>query len=518
MAVVMVMAILAAVVVPLWGTGTAAAAPALLETSFRDLPASVSTGDTVRVQLDVPNGATCEGSILYRDNTSQPLGSIKEANGLCRWDVVVPDATRRGEADISVAVKKGSDAATVSAVLNVVRRTEEVGLELKDFPGTVKRNDGFKIRVDVPNGSTCHGLITYDDARTQALDPQPEQRERCRWELTVPADAVRGQARVVIAVTEGGRQTILSSSFEVGRDTEDAELLAAFQNLPGAISRDVSLPIRVLAPAGSSCSGEISFRSTGNAVLGEVQEQDGMCRWSTIVPPEAMRGEAWATVRVKNGRNEVSISAVTTVNSSATDVNANFKDLPTSVRRGDDLKVRVTVPEGSNCQGDVRFDDGTVAVLEGQAEEKDRCLWTSKVPRYTARGKALVRVVVDDQGSKTTLIGNVLVEGSEDEEVTASWSKMPKNVEPGEEFDVAVKVASGSSCTGKITFADGTPRTLGNTQEDDSRCRWSVEVPGNVGPGKAAVEVKVTRKGEASTLASEIEVKAAEVAVSPGSR
>jgi hypothetical protein len=518
MAVVMATAIIAAVVVPLWGTGTAAAAPVMLETSFRDFPASVLTGDTVRIQLNVPNGATCEGSILYRDNTSQPLGSINESEALCRWDVVVPDATRRGEADVSVSVKKGSDAATVSAVFNVVRRTEEVGLELKAFPGIVKRNDGFKIRVDVPNGSTCHGVITYEDARTQALDPQPEQRERCRWELTVPGDAVRGQARAVIVVAEGSRQTFLSSSFEVGREAEDAEILAAFQNFAGAINRDVSLPIRVLAPAGSTCSGEISFHSTDNAVLGEVQEQDGLCRWSAIVPPDAKRGEAWATVKVKHGKNEASISAVTAVNSSATEVDARFKDLPTSIRRGDDLKVRVTVPEGSKCQGDVTFDDGTVAVLEGQAEEKDRCLWTSKVPRYTARGRALVRIVVDDQGSKTTLIGNVVVEGHEDEEVTASWSKIPKNVEPGQEFDVSVKVASDSSCSGRITFADGTARTLGNTEEDGSRCRWSVEVPDNVGPSKAAVEVKVTRKGEASTLASEIQVKAANVAVGPGSR
>ena len=39
-------------------------------------------------------------------------------------------------------------------------------------------------------------------------------------------------------------------------------------------------------------------------------------------------------------------------------VDAGFKDLPDTIKRGDDLEVRVSVPDNATCRGELRFDDG----------------------------------------------------------------------------------------------------------------------------------------------------------------
>src|SRR3954465_12344981 len=103
-----------AVTVPQLGAGVAAASDSLA-IELRDLPASVRAGDGLRVLVDVPSGSVCEGLITYRDNTTQTLSQTHQDDGRCKWDVVVPDPTRRGEADLAVTVKKGTAQAKLAA-------------------------------------------------------------------------------------------------------------------------------------------------------------------------------------------------------------------------------------------------------------------------------------------------------------------------------------------------------------------------------------------------------------------
>src|SRR3954451_22498852 len=103
-----------AVMVPHAGAGIAAAASDPLAIELRDLPASVRAGDSLRVLVDVPDGVLCEGLITYRDNTTQTLSQIGRDDDRCRWDVVVPDSTRRGEADLAITVKKDTQTAKLA--------------------------------------------------------------------------------------------------------------------------------------------------------------------------------------------------------------------------------------------------------------------------------------------------------------------------------------------------------------------------------------------------------------------
>jgi hypothetical protein len=497
----------ATVEVPRLGAGPAVARAAD-QSSFRDLPATVLTGDILKIEVDTPNDATCDGSIVYRDNTLQKLRAIDETEGRCRWSVIVPENVRRGEADVSVNVTYKEERNTITATIDVVRGVEDAGVVLRELPGSVRRLSDFAIRLDVPDKSTCQGVITYEDGVTQQMLPQLESRERCRWDLTVPENAARGTARVSMVITAQDNQTTtLGTSFEVARDKDGANLLVALKNLPTTVQRDTALPVRVLVPAGARCNGDITFRSAPNQTLEETIEQSGLCRWSVDVPEEAKRGDSELTVKVKSDGKEALLKAIVTVDDMPTKVEANFKDLATSIRRGDDLEVRVSVPDGSSCFGEVVFDDGVSKHLDQQVEKKDRCLWSVGVSSQTPRGPAVVRVWVDDHGQRTTLTSNVLVEGRESDPLTGFWESVPKQAKLGEKFEVAVNVSSGSSCVGKIDFPEGFRWSLGDRTENDAYCRWTVEVPTHVKTGKAQAEVKIERQGKQSTLRAEIDIK-----------
>ena len=498
----------AAVEVPRLGAGPTIARAADIQAAFRDLPATVLTGEILKVEVDTPNDATCDGSVVYRDNTEQKLKPIDETEGRCRWSVIVPENVRRGEADVYVTVNYKEERTTLRSTVDVVRGVEGVGVVIRELPGTVKRLSDFSIRLDVPDKSTCEGVIAYEDGVTQPLLPQLESRERCRWDLTVPATAPRGTARVTITITaQDGQTTTLGTSFEVAREKEGADMLVALKDLPGVVHRDTSLPIRVLVPVGAKCTGEITFRSAPNADLEETIEQSGLCRWSLEVPQDARRGDSELTVKVRADGKEATLKAVVVVDESPAYVDANFKDLPGSIRRGDDLEVRVSVPDGASCQGDVTFDDGVRKVLDPQVEKKDRCLWSVGVGSQTPRGPAVVRVWVDDHGQRTALTSNVMVEGRKDDPLTGFWESVPREAKPGEKFEVVVNVASGSSCVGKINFPEGMRWTLGDRTEDDAYCRWQVEVPTHIKTGKAQAEVKIEKNGKFNLLHAEFEVK-----------
>jgi hypothetical protein len=498
----------AAVVVPGLGARIAVAAPAALDVAFRDLPASVRAGDSLRVRVDAPDGSVCDGTITYRDNSTQTLSQAQEEDGRCRWDVVVPDATRRGEADIAVTIRRNKDQATLTATFDVGRRTDDVGLVLKKLPGSVRRNNDFSVRIEVPDKATCQGSIAYEDGKTQALDLRSEDNEQCRWDLTVPADVERGEARLSVTITQDGRSTTLLTTFDVSRGNGDPDLMIAFQDPVTTARRDGPLPIRVLVPDGATCKGDVSFRSADNVKLTEIQGDGGVCRWTINVPEDAKRGESKVTVTVRSDGKDTSISAPVTIDELVSDVDANFKDLPTSIKRGDDLEVRVSVGDNTTCRGELRFDDGGVSALAQQPEKKGRCFWNARVPAYTPRGTLIVWVTIDDHGLQTTLTGNVDVQGRDDEPLSATWDSTLKDVQRGQSFDVSVSVVKGSTCVGEINFAGGMQWKLGDRTEEDSHCKWRVDVPNHVSAGKATTKVTVTKGKDTSTLTANFEVKA----------
>ena len=164
--------------------GVVSATPASFEASFRDLPGSVRAGDLLTVQVDTQTGSTCDGSITYRGGAVQSLASITEIDRRCRWDVTVPSDARRGDAAVSVNLSKEGEQETIEATLYVQSRGDEVEASFRDLPGIARRGEQVAIVLDVSDNASCQGAITYDDGRTQQLDPQRENKQRCRWDVT----------------------------------------------------------------------------------------------------------------------------------------------------------------------------------------------------------------------------------------------------------------------------------------------------------------------------------------------
>jgi hypothetical protein len=489
--------------------GVAVAAPAALAVAFRDLPTSVRAGSALTVQVGVSSGATCDGTITYRDGVVQKLDSLGESDGRCRWNPTVPDDARRGNADIVVNAHQDSDVATVTASIDVTRQNDDIEASFHELPGTVRRADEVTLRVDVDDGASCQGMIYYDDTRTQPLAAQASTRQRCRWTFTVPADAAYGVARLGITVVLGASQTVLLSSFDVGRKAEDAEITVGLKGLPISVRRDDAFTVRAQVPDDATCSGTVSYFGVAPQALGNVDETDGECRWSIQVSSDARPGTAEIDVTANQGDSSQTVVAQVPVERGSSDVDADFKDLANEIQRGQTLEVRVSVPDNATCSGSVTYQDDDPLGLATQTEHKDRCLWELPISSTAPRGTAAVRVTVTDGSDSTTLLGNVEVLGK-GEVSKASWaSDLPDSLKPGEEFDLKVNVPDSASCSGSVTYTGSGQSALQSRDESGSQCKWRVTVPTETTPGTANVQISVVTDKREMKLSGTIKIEGA---------
>jgi hypothetical protein len=486
--------------------GVVMAAPAEQSASFRDLAASVRAGGILTVQVGVASGASCDGTITYRDGDIQKLDSVKESDGRCRWTPTIPSNARRGNADITVNVHQDADQTTISASIDVTRQDDDVVASFHALPGTVRRGDEVNLRVDVDEGATCQGYVVYDDERTQALTSQNATRERCRWTFVIPSDGAYGVARMAVGVTLGASSTTLNGSFEVGRKAADAELTLGLTGLPTSVRRDDSFAVRALVPDGATCSGTVSYFGVSPMTLAEAPSADGACNWTTQVPSDARPGTAEVDVTAKLDGAAQTVIAEINVERGSSNVDANFKDLTDSIQRGQTLEIRVSVPDNATCSGTVTLLDAAPTGLATQTERKDRCLWELPISSTAPRGTAAVRVTVTDGNDSTTLLGNVEVLGK-GEVTKASWAGgLPDSVKPGSSFDVKVNAPDNASCSGAVTYADGSPSALQSRDESSSQCRWRVSVPANASTGTANVQVTVVKDKRETKLSDTVNI------------
>jgi hypothetical protein len=488
--------------------GVVMAAPAAQSASFRDLPASVRAGGILTVQVGVATGTSCDGTITYRDGDVQKLDQVKESDGRCRWTPMIPTNARRGNADITVNVHQDADLATIQASIDITRQDDDIEASFHALPGIVRRGDDVAIRIDVDDGAACQGSVIYDDGRVQALPTQTSTRERCRWPLTIPADGAYGVVRMVVGVTLGASSTTLAGSFEVGRKAEDAQFAVGLMGLPASVRREDSFAVRALVPDGATCTGTVSYFGVAPLALAEAAATDGACTWTTQVPTDARPGTAEIDVTAKLDNNTQTVVAQIGVDRGSSNVDTNFKDLTDSIQRGQTLEIRVSVPDNATCSGSVTFLDSAPTGLATQTERKERCLWELPISSTAPRGTATVRVTVTDGTDSTTLLSNVEVLGK-GEITRASWaSDLPGSVKPGEAFDVKVSVPDNASCSGAVTFADGTPSALQSRDESGSQCKWRVSVPASATTGTATVQVSVLKDKRETKLSGTVKISA----------
>jgi hypothetical protein len=258
---------------------------------YRDLPATVRRDDSFVVRLQVPDSATCSGSIAYYGVAPQSLDNIDEQDGECRWTGFVPADARPGTAEVQATAKSGSDQATVVASVAVDRASSSVDASFKDLPASIQRKQNLEIRVNVPDGASCDGTFNYYDTDAQALGAQSERKNRCLWEVNVPPNAPRGTATVRVLVADGPDSTTLVSNLEVLAKGEVFKADWA-SDLPSSVKPGKSFDIKISAPPDVTCSGKISYADGMQWTLGKTNEDKGQCQWSVTVPVSTGPGKA----------------------------------------------------------------------------------------------------------------------------------------------------------------------------------------------------------------------------------
>ena len=130
------------------------------------------------------------------------------------------------------------------------------------------------------------------------------------------------------------------------------------------------------------------------------------------------------TVR-KDGREERSVAGILNGKRGSSDIGASFEDPVSETRRGQDLEIRVNVPNNATCAAALTFYDSEPKSL-GSNDDKDRCLWSTEIPKNAPRGMATITVVVGDGGDSTTLLSNVEVLGKDEaSRVTTASTRLP---------------------------------------------------------------------------------------------
>ena len=378
-------------------------------------PPSVRAGDSLRVLVDAPNSSTCDGSITTGTTPSRPSARSGESDGRCRWDVrgAGHHPTRRGRHLRHRPQRQGADDADRHLRRGAPLRRRRPGA--RELPGEVKRNNKFSVRIDVPDKATCQGSITYEDGKTQVLDPKTEDNEQCRWDLTVPPDVDRGEARLKRDVTQDGRASTLLTSFDVARGNNDPDILVAFQDLVATRSARR----RPADPRAGPGGGEVQGRrllplSREREARRDPRRGRHSVAGRVTVPDEAKRGDSKVTVTVRTDGADTSITGgrrrSTRPPRTSTPISRICRARSagaTTSRFGS--RCRRTPPAGASVA--LRRRRRSVP-SSPQSEKKDRCLWSVRVPAYTPRGKAIVWVLIDDHGVQTTLTGNVRSKGA----------------------------------------------------------------------------------------------------------
>src|SRR5204863_8113907 len=113
-----------------------------------------------------------------------------------------------------------------------------------------------EIRVNVPDKATCDGTLTFLDADPVTLASQTEHKDRCLWEINIPANANRGPATVRVNVHDGSNATALVANVAVPAKDEVSRANWA-NDLPDSANPGDSLDVTVDVPLGSTCTGKI---------------------------------------------------------------------------------------------------------------------------------------------------------------------------------------------------------------------------------------------------------------------
>lgn len=382
--------------------------------SFHELPGTVRRSDEVTLRVDVDESATCQGSVVYDDGRSQPLAAQTAVRDRCRWTFTVPADAPYGVARLSIAANLGASSTVLAGSFEVGRRAEDANLTigLTGLPASVRRDDSFAVRAQVPSGATCTGTVAYFGVAPLTLAEATAIDDECIWTTQVPSDARPGTAELnVTAKLDGRSQTVVA---QIGVERGSSNVDANFKDLADSIQRGQTLEIRVSVPNNATCSGTVTFLDAAPTALATQTERKERCLWEVPIASSTPRGTAAIRVTVTDGTDSTTLLSNVEVLNKGEITRASWaSDLPDSVEPGKAFDVKVSVPDNASCTGAVTFADGNPVALQSRDESGSQCRWRVSVPADVATGPANVQVSVVKDKRETKLTGTVEIAADE---------------------------------------------------------------------------------------------------------
>ena len=171
------------------------------------------------------------------------------------------------------------------------------------------------------------------------------------WQLrTIPLSMVLVAATVILTATVEVPRLGAGPAIAVAADIQ-----AAFRDLPTSVLTGDILKVELDTPDDSICDGSIVYRDNSEQKLRQIDETEGRCRWSVIVPENVRRGEADVYVTVNYKEERTTLRATIDVVRGVDDIGVVLRELPGNVKRLSDFSIRLDVPDKSTCQGEHRL-------------------------------------------------------------------------------------------------------------------------------------------------------------------
>src|SRR5205823_4843474 len=193
------------------------------------------------------------------------------------------------------------------------------------------------------------------------------------------------------------------------------------------------------------------------------------------------------------------IAASVEVTTRGDDVDAVFRALPGSARRGEQVSIRADVTDGATCQGSIIYDDGRSQALATQTESRGRCRWDAVVATDAPFGPARVALTVSQGSGQTTLAGSFEIgRRSDDAQALVGIKDLAPTVRGGGAFIIRALVPKDATCSGSVVY-HGASQSLAERTESDGECVWTAQVPADARSGTAEVSIKVQKDNDSTT-------------------
>lgn len=210
--------------------------------------------------------------------------------------------------------------------------------------------------------------------------------------------------------SSSGSSTSARSATATPKPSDSGPLDARFKTIPSEVEQNAKLTVAIEAPNGATCEGKVQYRGGKTTDFERKTASKNECKLELTVADDARTGSADIKVTVKRDSQSTNIEDQTEIvaggksSSGSGDIKLEFKDVPSSVKQGETLRIKIETEKSAECEGTIEFKDGEEEDFDSEkASSKGECQMEVKIPSNAKEGKATIKVKVvkdDDEAEE----------------------------------------------------------------------------------------------------------------------